>query len=107
MWQGLGDLINKLRSSMLGLPRLSLRDGPSILNHSMIPWTYCWSQSLIPKPKDWKKNVNISGFYFLPGSNDYEPDAELVNFLNAGPAPMYIGCVERVECDYIDNPCSL
>jgi sterol 3beta-glucosyltransferase len=94
MWQGLGDLINTLRYKMLGLSKLSLREGPSLLNRSMIPWTYCWSQSLIPKPKDWKKRVDIAGFYFLPGSTDFQPGADLVEFLRSGPPPMYIGCVE-------------
>jgi len=76
---------------MLGLHRLPLRDGPGLINRSFIPWTYCWSQSLIPKPKDWKKQVDIAGFYFLPASTKFKPDADLVEFLAAGPAPIYIG----------------
>lgn len=76
---------------MLGLNKLSLREGPSLLNRQIIPWTYCWSQSLIPKPKDWKKQVDIAGFYFLPGSSTFTPDEELVEFLKNGAAPMYIG----------------
>lgn len=91
MWQGLGELINRFRKDTLGLSRLTLRDGPSLTNRPIIPWTYCWSRSLIPKPRDWKRQVDIAGFYFLEGSSGFQPDEELARFLDAGPPPMYIG----------------
>lgn len=36
-------------------------------------------------------NIDISGFYFMEGDSDYEPDSALVEFLNAGKPPVYIG----------------
>ncbi|KFZ19533.1 hypothetical protein V502_03594 [Pseudogymnoascus sp. VKM F-4520 (FW-2644)] len=68
-WQGLGDIINKFRRETLELP----------------------SPALIPKPKDWGPQISISGFYFLSSGSDYQPDAELADFLAAGPPPIYIG----------------
>lgn len=91
MWQGLGDLINTFRHDVLGLGRLTVRNGPSLTSRRAIPWTYCWSESLIPKPKDWKSQIDIVGFYFLQGSSTFEPPADLVAFLESGPPPMYIG----------------
>ncbi|WVR09693.1 hypothetical protein IAU60_006768 [Kwoniella sp. DSM 27419] len=90
-WQGLGDVINMFRSNSLGLEPLSLRSGPSVLDRLKVPWTYCWSDALINKPKDWKEHIDISGFYFLPGDDDYQPEADLKAFLDAGDAPVYIG----------------
>jgi sterol 3beta-glucosyltransferase len=49
------------------------------------------SSALIPKPPDWGTYINISGFSFLKTGSDYEPPPDLVQFLNAGPPPIYIG----------------
>ena len=49
------------------------------------------SPALIPKPKDWGPHISISGFYFLSLANNYSPPTDLVEFLNAGPPPVYIG----------------
>ncbi|WWC91963.1 uncharacterized protein L201_006916 [Kwoniella dendrophila CBS 6074] len=90
-WQGLGDVINSFRSKTLFLEPLSMGSGPSVVDRLKVPWTYCWSQALIEKPKDWKEHIDISGFYFLEGDQEFQPDQELRDFLAAGDAPVYIG----------------
>ncbi|KAF4548462.1 Sterol 3-beta-glucosyltransferase-like protein 4 [Elsinoe fawcettii] len=90
-WQGLGDLVNRFRQNSLGLDPISLIWGPGMLARLKVPHTYCWSPALIPKPKDWKRHISISGFYFLSLASNYHPDAELDAFLKAGPPPVYIG----------------
>lgn len=52
---------------------------------------YSRSPALIPKPKDWGPNIDISGFYFLSLANNYQPEPDLAEFLAAGPPPVYIG----------------
>lgn len=64
---------------------------PSVLNKLNIPWSYCWSSKLLPKPDDWRTNIDISGFYFLDEELTYTPPARLDRFLQSGPAPIYIG----------------
>lgn len=49
-WQGLGDLINRFRSKVLGLDDISLMRAPGMLQRMRVPHTYCWSPALIPKP---------------------------------------------------------
>ncbi|KAG8407672.1 hypothetical protein J3458_020412 [Metarhizium acridum] len=49
------------------------------------------SPALIPKPNDWGRHIDISGFYFLNLASSYTPDPELAAFLEAGPPPVYIG----------------
>lgn len=49
------------------------------------------SPALIPKPKDYGSHIDISGFYFLSLASNYQPDADLAAFLDAGPPPVYIG----------------
>lgn len=60
---------------------------------SRIPFTYCWSPSLVPKPKDWGKHIDIVGFFILNQSSriPYTPPDDLAQFLASGQPPMYIG----------------
>lgn len=57
MWQGLGDLINDFQYQVLGLRPLSIIRGPLVLQRLQIPYTYAWSEHLLPKPDDWKGNT--------------------------------------------------
>ncbi|ETI23926.1 hypothetical protein G647_05733 [Cladophialophora carrionii CBS 160.54] len=90
-WQGLGDIINRFRARCLGLDAVSLIWAPGMLQRLKVPHTYCWSPTLIPKPKDWGFHISISGFYFLNSASDYTPAPDLQAFLDAGPPPVYIG----------------
>ncbi|KAL8899916.1 MAG: hypothetical protein Q9207_005949 [Kuettlingeria erythrocarpa] len=49
------------------------------------------SPALIPKPTDWGSHISVSGFYFLSLSGQFNPQPDLVTFLEAGPPPVYIG----------------
>ncbi|MCJ1313310.1 hypothetical protein MMC25_006987 [Agyrium rufum] len=90
-WQGLGDLINKFRTETLNLGELSAAAATTMLHRLKIPYTYCWSPALIPKPQDWGRHISISGFYFLSLASNYQPPADLAEFLADGPPPVYIG----------------
>jgi sterol 3beta-glucosyltransferase len=52
---------------------------------------YGYSPAFLPKPRDWKSHVYITGYWFLPSSNDWQPPTELVDFLQAGSPPVYVG----------------
>jgi hypothetical protein len=41
-WQGLGDLINRLREHKMGLEPVSLMWAPGMISRLRIPHTYCW-----------------------------------------------------------------
>ncbi|KAK0458622.1 UDP-Glycosyltransferase/glycogen phosphorylase [Desarmillaria tabescens] len=102
-WQGMGDIINKLRTRTLGLTPLSLRSGSGALDTCKVPWTYCMSPALVPKPKDWKNHIDVAGFYFLDLATNYTPPDDLAAFLAAGDAPIYIGFGSVV----IDDPATM
>ena len=102
-WQGLGDVINKFRERSLGLEPVSIMWAPGMVSRLRIPWTYCWSPALIPKPADWGSYIDISGFFFLNLSTNYTPPQDLDNFLAAGPPPVYIGFGSIV----VDDPNSM
>ncbi|KAI9326747.1 glycosyltransferase family 1 protein [Zopfochytrium polystomum] len=90
-WEGLGDIINNFRKNTLGLAKLSPMAGPMILKYLEVPHTYIWSEALIPKPQDWGPHIDITGFIFLDLASAYTPPQDLVDFLEAGPPPVYIG----------------
>lgn len=99
-WEGLQDLINRFREKTLGLDPISPTWGYALLARLKVPYTYCWSQALIPKPADWGPHIDISGFFFLPLASNYKPHSKLQAFLDAGSPPIYIGFGSIV----IDDP---
>ena len=84
-----------------------MRMAPSVLDKLNIPWTYCWSPTLLPKPDDWRSNIDVSGFYFLDNDISYAPPSDLQAFLAAGPAPIYIGfgSVPFPNADQVTGEC--
>jgi UDP:flavonoid glycosyltransferase YjiC (YdhE family) len=90
-WQGLGDLVNRFRVKTLGLEPMSTLWAPGQLFRLKVPYTYLWSPGLVPRPPDWGPEIDIAGFVFLDLASGYNPPEELVQFLDAGEEPIYIG----------------
>lgn len=91
IWQGLGDLVNDFRIKTLGLDPVSTLWAPGSTYRLHVPFTYLWSPGLIPKPEDWGEEVDVSGFVFLDLASSFKPPEDLVEFLDAGDEPIYIG----------------
>ncbi|KAM0268248.1 hypothetical protein ACHAQH_010016 [Verticillium albo-atrum] len=102
-WQGLGDIINKFRMQTLHLDPISPMWGCNLLPRHRVPFTYLWSETLIPKPEDWDSHIQITGFSFLPMASTYTPPDDLAAFLKEGPPPVYIGFGSIV----VDDPQAL
>ncbi|KAL3162062.1 hypothetical protein ABBQ38_009126 [Trebouxia sp. C0009 RCD-2024] len=93
-YTGLVHVINKFRVKTLGLVPVRLGNkGPHLLAAHQVPFAYCWSEALVPKPADWGDHIDVVGYCFLnEGSHmKYEPPRELREFLAAGKPPVYIG----------------
>ncbi|PYH96612.1 sterol glucosyltransferase [Aspergillus ellipticus CBS 707.79] len=97
-WQGLGDVINRWRVS-IDLAPVSATEGPLLAETLKVPFTYCWSPALVPKPQDWPAHIDICGFFFRDPPT-YKPPSALQIFLDSGPTPIYIGFGSIV----IDDP---
>ncbi|KAI5275266.1 glycosyltransferase family 1 protein [Aureobasidium subglaciale] len=89
-WQGLGDVINLWRKKALGLDAVPTMVASRLAEVLQIPFTYCWSPALVPKPADWPSYIDVCGFFFRE-QKPYTPDRELDTFLRAGSRPIYIG----------------
>jgi hypothetical protein len=57
----LGDIINKWRRS-IDLEEVAMFDAPMLAQTLKIPFTYCWSPALVPKPKDWAPHIGMFDF---------------------------------------------
>ncbi|KAL1542548.1 sterol 3beta-glucosyltransferase [Salvia divinorum] len=91
IWLGIRDMINEFRKKELKLrPVTYLSNSHS--SPSDIPYAYIWSPHLVPKPKDWGPKIDVVGFCFLDLASNYVPPDSLVNWLNDGKKPIYIGC---------------
>jgi UDP:flavonoid glycosyltransferase YjiC (YdhE family) len=90
-WLGLADIINRFRRHTLLLGAIDPAWGTTLMSHLKVPYTYCWSPALIPKPADWSDHIDVSGFFFLPLAKSYVPDPDLKTFLDVGDTPIYIG----------------
>lgn len=113
-------MVNDLRKKKLKLRPVTYLSGTQG-SGSNIPHGYMWSPHLVPKPKgstaheltdemiffsvslnssldryfsfisDWGPQIDVVGFCFLDLASNYEPPAELVEWLEAGDKPIYIG----------------
>ncbi|KAG8389107.1 hypothetical protein BUALT_Bualt02G0194900 [Buddleja alternifolia] len=90
IWLGIRDMINDVRKKKLKLRPVTYLSG-SQGSESDVPHGYIWSPHLVPKPKDWGPKVDVVGFCFLDLATNYEPPKSLLNWLKAGPKPIYIG----------------
>ncbi|KAK8630541.1 hypothetical protein V6N13_079331 [Hibiscus sabdariffa] len=90
IWLGIRDMINDLRKKKLKLRPVTYLSG-SHGSDSDVPHGYIWSPHLVPKPKDWGPKIDVVGFCFLDLAKNYEPPASLIQWLEAGPRPIYIG----------------
>jgi UDP:flavonoid glycosyltransferase YjiC (YdhE family) len=50
-----------------------------------------YSPLLITRPADWNARIRITGSWIPGPLEGWQPENELVEFLQAGPAPIYIG----------------
>ncbi len=56
-----------------------------------MPVFYAYSPAVLPRPADWPDRVHVTGYWFLDQEPGWQPPAELLHFLQAGPAPVSIG----------------
>lgn len=76
------DVLRRLRTQ-LDLPAATQPDD----------WPIChgFSPAVVPRPADWPATVYVSGYWWPAGSPGWQPPDRLVDFLQDGPAPVFIG----------------
>lgn len=83
-----GNVLNGWRKEVLGLPPL----GDELTLHGRpLLRLYGYSAAILPTPNDWAGHSVATGYWFLDRPTDWQPAAALLDFLHAGPPPVYIG----------------
>ncbi|KAL2570424.1 hypothetical protein AAZV13_18G185200 [Glycine max] len=90
IWLGIRDLINEFRKKELKLKPITYLSG-SYTHPFDVPHGYIWSPHLVPKPKDWGPKIDVVGFCFLDLASNYVPPKSLVDWLEEGEKPIYVG----------------
>jgi UDP:flavonoid glycosyltransferase YjiC (YdhE family) len=86
LWQFGRPLLNRAWQKVL--------DGPSFpfwMPKERLPLLYGYSPMVIPKPNDWSGKQYVTGYWFLERELDWRPPADIVDFLQSGPPPVYVG----------------
>jgi UDP:flavonoid glycosyltransferase YjiC (YdhE family) len=88
VWSVSSQQVNKMRVRE-GLQILNARQATAMTNRT--PLVNGFSPSIVPHPEDWTPDSETAGYWFLDEHSDWVPPADLIAFLDAGSAPVYIG----------------
>lgn len=91
MWQGFRSADTRARKEVLEIPPAPFFGSYNSKSTDHMPVLYGFSPSVIPAPSDWNENTHITGYWFVDETDDWQPPTALVDFLQAGPPPVYIG----------------
>lgn len=76
----------------LGLPKVSARMLRRQRTQAQWPVLHGYSPTIVARPADWRAGLDVVGYWWPAGpSADWRPPAELADFLDAGPAPVFVG----------------
>lgn len=89
VWHIFRPSINRFRGQ-LGLPPRGLGGYFHQLRARRVPVLNAFSPLVVPRPPDWPAHLHQTGYWF-PHDPAWQPPAALLRFLEAGPAPVYIG----------------
>jgi sterol 3beta-glucosyltransferase len=83
--------INRWRKETLKLPPTSLLASELDVRGRPIQRLVCCSSHVVSPPSDWDDSTSVTGYWFLGSSEKWQPPAHLAEFLEKGPAPVYVG----------------
>lgn len=72
--------------------RLGASDTTSAVRRSESrPICHGFSPAVVPRPHDWPAEVQVSGYWWPARPSGWQPPGGLLDFLQTGPAPVFIG----------------
>ncbi|MEU4114500.1 glycosyltransferase [Kitasatospora sp. NPDC028055] len=55
------------------------------------PVLHGFSPRVVPRPTDWHPRLDVAGYWWPAGHADWQPPQRLLDFLAAGPPPVFVG----------------
>lgn len=90
-WHLFRPRLNVIRRELLDMPPLPLNGLSSELYSPYGMVIYGYSPSVLPRPRDWPRQIYVTGYWFFDLASTWQPDPALIDFLDAGPPPVYVG----------------
>jgi UDP:flavonoid glycosyltransferase YjiC (YdhE family) len=90
-WQLFRRRVNRWRQKDLGLAPFPLTGPYADGRRRRVPTLFGFSSAIVPRPPDWPVWYHVTGFWFGDTGCDPSPPPALVDFLAAGPPPVYVG----------------
>jgi sterol 3beta-glucosyltransferase len=90
MWQGSRTGDGLARQQVLDLPTAPFWGVYNSVHLQRCPILYGLSPSVIVQPSDWQ-NTHVTGYWFLDEAPDWTPPLALLEFLQRGSLPVFIG----------------
>ena len=84
------DASRRLRAR-LGLAPASLASLDRRATAERWPIMHGFSPAVVPRPPDWRPGLDVVGYWWPARSAPWQPPTELLDFLSAGPPPVYVG----------------
>ncbi|MFG1610796.1 glycosyltransferase [Actinoplanes sp. NPDC049265] len=75
----------------LGLPHESIGELRAWQDGGRYPTFHGSSPAVVPRPSDWRPQLEITGYWWPHSPESWTPPPELRAFLDAGPPPVFIG----------------
>jgi UDP:flavonoid glycosyltransferase YjiC (YdhE family) len=91
MWQSFRGADNKARTQILDMKPAPLSGPFTWLDQHSKLVLYGYSPAVLPAPQDWDARSHVTGYWFLDAAAGWQPPADFLDFLAAGPPPVYIG----------------
>ena len=81
------DVLRRLRA------RLDLPAATSEAPSPPDDWLIChgFSPAVVPRPADWPATAHVTGYWWPNRPPGWQPPDQLVDFLQAGPPPVFVG----------------
>jgi sterol 3beta-glucosyltransferase len=82
-----GDVLRRMRT------RLDLPAATAEVPSPPEDWPIChgYSPAVVARPADWPATVHVTGYWWPARPPGWQPPAVLVDFLEAGPPPVFVG----------------
>jgi sterol 3beta-glucosyltransferase len=104
LWQNFRSADSKARREVLKLGPAPFWGPFAALRRQERTILYGYSPQVLPPPRDWGSFIHVTGYWFLEPPAGWKPPADLVDFLHAGPPPVYVGFGSMVNSNPEETP---
>ena len=91
IWQPFRRFVNQWRRETLGLKPFPFTGPFDHIEKTRLPTLYGYSPAVLLKPSDWGDWLHVTGYWFLDQAADWQPPTALIDYIQSGPPPIYIG----------------